>query len=511
MDHLAPVDLSGRIRLALNALLGLLDASQRHRPHWAIGLKDGALLPFQPHGGWDLCHDVARALHAIGMVEQTLGVRVEDAIWRDLAEQQYALFAAGDDLPGTVDDRSGNYFVHLHNIRESTHGLTALIRRGDARAQTLCRAMVRRVLAEMDPDGTIYVQRLPAYVSAYTSQPHQEGRAIDALVRYYRLTGDDAALDLAQRMAAYALAHCFAPEGRILEEAGSHGHSLTAILAGMLDLALLTGDGDMLLRCKAIYDVGMPRFNSTFGWSMESLQVHALRGESNNTGDLLRAALLLGRAGWPNYLEHAERILRGHLLPSQVLDVSDLPDDASDEEALSRRASRLRGGWSFPTPSAYVLDKDSPLVTYDITSGAADGLCEALRATITSDAVGVRVNLLLSQQAEGVRVVSRLPREGRLEITNRSGRALLVRIPSWVAAGALEVVADGQPVSGSRHNGYLTLAAAVRDVTLAFPVAEKRTRESITYVTHTIDWRGDQIVAMSPCGVLRPMFPACTD
>ncbi len=59
-----------------------------------------------------------------------------------------------------------------------------------------------------------------------------------------------------------------------------------------------------------------------------------------------------------------------------------------------------------------MLDKDSPLVTYDIPSGAVDALCEALRAAITSDEAGGRVNLLFSAEAEGVRVNSDLPREG---------------------------------------------------------------------------------------------------
>ena len=131
--------------------------------------------------------------------------------------------------------------------------------------------------------------------------------------------------------------------------------------------------------------------------------------------------------------EDAERILRGHLLPSQVIDVDDLPD-APDEtdDSLHRRASRLRGGFSFPTPNDYLLRPDATITTYDITSGAVDGMCEALSSIITSDDAGVRINLLFSHEAEGVRLTSHLSQTGRLEIENRSGRPLLVRIPSWV-------------------------------------------------------------------------------
>ena len=46
------------------------------------------------------------------------------------------------------------------------------------------------------------------------------------------------------------------------------------------------------------------------------------RGEANNTGDLIEAALLLGDAGYSRYFEDADRMLRNHLLASQVVDTS---------------------------------------------------------------------------------------------------------------------------------------------------------------------------------------------
>ena len=63
------------------------------------------------------------------------------------------------------------------------------------------------------------------------------------------------------------------------------------------------------------------------------VHLHNVRESTHALTALIRrAALLLGRAGWPEYFEDAECILRGHLLPSQVIDVDDLPDepDAAD-------------------------------------------------------------------------------------------------------------------------------------------------------------------------------------
>lgn len=512
MQHLEPVDLLHHIRLGLNALVGGLDPTGKHMPYWSFNMKDGQLRPLVHQGAWEWCHDVARALHGLNTVEQSTGERVEEAIWRDLADLQIALFDEADDLPGAPDDSTGKRFVHLHNIREATHGLTGLIRRGDERARTWSRRMIRAVRRALDENGTIHPERLPPYVADYNYQPSQEGRAVDALVRHYRQTEDPVALELAGLMTHYALDHCFSPEGRIKEEAGNHGHSINALVAGMADLALITGNADMLRRVKAIYDVGCPRFNSSFGWSMESLDRFTGRGESNNTGDLLRAALILGQAGWPQYFEHAERILRGHLLPSQVIEVDDFAEEADAQDgARSGLASRLRGGFGFPTPNDFLASSEAGLVVYDITSGAVDGLCEALNAAITLDQAAVRVNLLLSHEAHDVRVTSHLSKEGRVEMENRSGRNLLVRIPSWVAPEDVSLTVNGSEHDKVFVNSYLLVPPKARlsSCTISFPMRDERTTELICFTKYTIGWRGDQILAMSPVAEHRPMFPAC--
>ncbi len=84
---------------------------------------------------------------------------------------------------------------------------------------------------------------------------------------------------------------------------------------------------------------------------------------------------------------------------------------------------------------------------------------------------------------------------------------MLVRIPPWAEPGTLRAEVDGQLWLGPLVEGYLLLRRAGRACTVTFAMAERRSVESICYVKHTIDWRGDQIVAMSPQGALRAMFP----
>lgn len=512
MKILEPVDLLYHLRLGQNALLGGLDFTQKYMPYWYCGVENGKLSGFHHTGAWDRCHDVARAIHGLCTVEEVTGDRVEESILLDLTEHLFSLFDESDDLPGTINDDTGKRFVHLHNIRETIHALTALIRRGNDRAEYWGRRMVRKVLLALDEKGKIHLERLPGYIESYNHQPSQEGRAVDALVRYYRVSEDEAALELAILMTTYALENCFTVEGALTEEAGTHGHSINALVAGMLDLALLLNDAVMLRRLKKIFDVGLPRFNSSFGWSMESLNNFTPRGESNNTGDFLRAALLLGKAGYPDYFGNAERIIRGHLLPSQVLEVERFSDEPNTEDRLSNLASRIRGGFAFPAPNDLIEDpKKDSLMVYDITSGAVDGLCEAWRAIITEDNAGIHINLLFDFEVKGVRVKSYLSTKGQVDIENTTGRNIFVRIPRWVRSADVRLKAKGVEKARRFIGSYLLIPGrdGYQAITVEFPMRDARIVESIAFKQYTIDWRGDQIVAMLPPGEYMPMFPPC--
>jgi hypothetical protein len=515
MRLLEPVDLLFHIRLGQACLLGCLDPADRHVPHWLCGFNHGRVTEFQYHGCWDLCHNIGRALHALSMAEEVTGDHVDESVIADLSYHLFALFDRDEGLPGTMDNNTGKYFSHLHNVREVTHGLTALIRRGSDRAASLAERMIHLVWQAVDETGRIHLDRLPPSIEAnekYTNHPHQEGRAVDALVRYYRVTGNPEALDLAGRMTRFALDHCFTPAGTLTPRAGTHGHSINALVAGMADLALVTHDAGLLQRVKEIFDVGLPCFNSSFGWSNETVGGH-LRGESNNTGDLLRAALCLGRAESFDYFERAERILRGHLLPSQVIDVdkgSDTPGE--NDEARRRLVSRIRGGFSFPLPNDLLYQPDAPIVTYDVTSGAVDALCETYKNIWTEDSAGLHVNLLITSKHKDARMKSFLSGQGRIELECPAGRNVFVRIPTWVSRCDLRLTVNGTNCPPTFVGPRLLIAEKPerQSVTLEFPVPERREVESVDGREYTTLWRGDQITAMSPSGTYLPMFPPCT-
>ena len=87
------------------------------------------------------------------------------------------------------------------------------------------------------------------------------------------------------------------------------------------------------------------------GWVIENWDrqgAEADVGEVNNTGDIVETALILGRHGFPGYYDDAERILRCHLLPSQLRDNSFIPGPPNPQNEDGRRNIADRHLGAFP-------------------------------------------------------------------------------------------------------------------------------------------------------------------
>ena len=162
-------------------------------------------------------------------------------------------------------------------------------------------------------------------------------------------------------------------------------------------------------------------------WVKESVNAKYGRGEANCTADLIEAACLLGASGYSSYFEDAERMLRNHLLASQMDDLSWVVENegmANTEkrahEGLRRRA---RGAFCFGEPNGFHSYNS------DLTGAALQGIAAAWEHIITCEDNGnVRINLLLSREHEAVSVTSgntNLVVEAKRPIETLSIRVLL--------------------------------------------------------------------------------------
>jgi hypothetical protein len=269
-------------------------------------------------------------------------------------------------------------------------------------------------------------------------------------------------------------------------------------------LADLMGDTRLLARVKTFYDNGLNDLRDALGWAIESSRPEANPdfGEINSTGDILETALILGRWGYSEYYGDTERMLRSHLLPSQLRDIAFIaePDNPMGADGKRDVARRHQGAFGFPAPYGHQPVGVTRLgFNLDIVGGGVASLCEAYGEIARRTAAGHRVNLLLDHEKDALAVQSPYTHDS-LRITVKQAAPLFVRIPAGVAASDINVSGGSAPVQ--MMNGYLFLDSPPLDtpLTISFPLPEYEL--VLKHRTHDIRvrMRGDQAVAMDNFG-----------
>ena len=409
----------------------------------------------------------------------------------------------------TIGGRPINFSPH--NLREGFHALYALARyRKDDEACRLAERSIAAIFDLWNPDRGWDVQRLGALGLNYQECKgfvHGEARMLGPLVKYYRATHYGPALELALILKEKAITEFFTAEGdydwdRFMTR---HSHSITCVMSSLAQLADLLEDAALMMRVKAFYDNGLWEMRDEIGWSPERTdQEGSDHGEANNTGDILETALILGRWGYPEYYHDAERILRCHLLPSQLRDVSFITDPPNPDgvDGLRDVANRHLGAFGLPAPYGHDSvgkgrGSGSVCFNMDIVGGTVGSLCEAYREVVRSTPTSHWVNLLFDHKTNTVRVQSPYTHDC-LSVELKQSGPLFVRIPPW--CNREEVNVKGYEARPVWTNGYLFFSDVLvgQAIKLCFPLKETQITLSEQQHIHPIrvKMRGDAVVAM---------------
>ena len=468
------------------------------------------------HEYWGSPHMVGRFLDALAVSAPVIDRPADEEVVEGLRRLLHDCLdhPTGLAFDTLANPQKGQREAAMHHCREVLLALTGLLQwRGCDRSQALARRFVRTIEAATRDTGTFPAPGLSE--SGWVAHPAEEnypnthsGRLVGALVKYYRVSQDPVALDLAVRFADHNIARTFTPEGELTEAAGTHLHSTEGTVTAIIDLGLLTNKADYIETGKRLYDVGLRPWRTSFGWAKEGRNESRDRGEANNTGDFIEAALLLGQAGYREYFGDAERFIRNGLLASQIVNTDWIPeyDGTPDTEdyIYSDVRRRAKGAFAFTTPNDYHS------YNTDLVGGAVQSLCEAWQAIVTEDQAGLHVNLLLGRESEALTLRSHLPEEGRLEITLRQAHPLFVRLPSWLARETLQVHVNDESRSPSfhRHEVFLPDLVPGDRVELTFQQTARQTTEMAKGFAeaYRIDWLGDTIVDMAPQGKIVRLY-----
>lgn len=513
LNNVNTTDVRDAIRLGCQTMCSVFNADDNHIPFFGSRVRPAAELSFS--WAYSEAHVPGRHLNALLNAENVAGIMLdEDCIDH---HAQAAFFSYGGSVPlplnrARVDGPLVNFLPH--NVREGFHALYALAHfRQSARAYEMVEASIDAILNWWDPvKGWDYgylegelgltVQRSTFIVGL--------ARTIGPLVKLYQATSCASALELAIVLAQKATKDFFHADGSYDREFfGTHTHSTTCVMSSLAQLAELTSDAHLMVRVRAFYDNGLWQIRDELGWVIENSADGAVpdRGEVNNTGDIVETALILGRWGYPEYYQDVERILRSHMLPSQLRDVSFIqePSNPAGEDGKRNVAQRHLGAFGFPAPYGHEpLGAESVSFNMDIVGGAVGTLCAVYRDLTHSDQAGHWVHLLFDHETSAVEVESPYTHPCLRVRMKRTG-PLFVRIPTWVDHKQLQIRgSDVETHNDKPHfvNGYLCIARPPlnRWIEIDFSLAEQeitlkhRTREI------GVRLRGDEVVAMQSFG-----------
>ena len=283
-------------------------------------------------------------------------------------------------------------------------------------------------------------------------------------------------------------------------------------MSSLAQLAELVDDASLLLRIKAFYDNGLNEISDALGWVIESSREdqdegHLDRGEINNTGDIVETALILGQSGYLRYFEDAERILRCHLLPSQLRDIAfiDEPDNPDNRDGLRNVATRHQGAFGLPAPYGHEpIGSEEISFNMDIVGGGVGSLCEAYRSGTRFNSTGHHVNLLFDHVTDAIKVESAYTHNA-FAVTLKKPGPLWIRVPSWVERRSMT------PPTAAQFVGdliFIPEQPVGNPVILSYNLAEReivlnhRSRDIRTRL------RGDSVVAMENFGADLTFFDA---
>lgn len=324
LSNVNSTDLRDAVRLGCQTMTRAFNPHDGDRPFFSAFVRPAGRLGWSNH--YSDAHVPGRHLNALVAAKTYLDLEIDEEALRKHADALY--FSYGGEIPLPLNRASiwaGRPEVFLaHNLREGFHGLNALIlASGEDRAFDLACQSIDFIQKNWDPRSGWSFQEAPSgFIPNHVVSGI--GRAIGPLVKIYANTQHKPALALAQEVAGAAL-EFYPAGGRYLgDRLGSHVHSITSTLSSLAQLAEITGDSAMLQRVADFYGRGLWEIRDDVGWAIESTRPDANpdRGEVNTSGDILETALILGAQHDAACYGDAERILRCHILPSQLRDLS---------------------------------------------------------------------------------------------------------------------------------------------------------------------------------------------
>jgi len=326
------------------------------------------------------------------------------------------------------------------------------------------------------------------------------GTFILPLTRYYELSGDERARELAEGLSKYMLYESclYGYDGRFI----GHFHRNMWSVAGILKYAALIKNEQYFSRALQIYEFAT-KSGSTFGWfpEMVSLKEPSLEYcETCCIYDMIYGALILAQSGLDEYWDKVACYTKNHLIQSQVQNT----DIIKDKDL----AKRLLGGFSGWTQVNDYFTKDGRIyICGCCTFHGVKALHYVWKAVTERVNNSIYINLLFDKDDKDIKIRTYLPEKGQIEVGVKQPTDVYLRIPCW-AKKNLVVKLAGKVINPTWKGNYLRLKNIIpgKKIQVRFTLTESRTEEEVGGRRFQIEWCGDTVMQISPKGKIFPLY-----
>ena len=456
----------------------------------------------------------SRQLQAAGMVRAMSGRT--PALWRTWREAVLAMVEPSTGLlvrPRTPWSRPevemGGHALTLYAF------VTDFAVSGDERL----RDAARRMIAGMAPSWrTRWPTEEPQFAAGFT---------IKSLMAAVRTAGIEEALPFARELAQVVLeqAGLFGPDDTFRH--GGHMHGNLRTLLGLYDYARYVGDAALERRVQNVFR-WVNTQKTRFGFLPE---VIGRRGDIVNCEtcalmDWLGLAASMALAGCDELWGEIERMVRNHLVESQVADTSWLAAEPAraDTAQFSWRGvgDRMRGGWAGWSSPTHILAARETLNAHWGTEELRDktrafqnccggsgphALYIAWAVAASFEAGRLSVNLHVDRDIQEATVRCFQPWRGATTVTLKRACRVRIRLPDFVRPGEVTVAGRTGPIGCDVRGGWIDAGErpAGECLEVAYPLPVVRELVSVGNPGrrawgYAVTWKGDSVIRMEPTG-----------
>jgi hypothetical protein len=494
--------LEEHVKRSFNYLDRMVDKD--HLPYFNVFLTD----PCQAAHDWPDFGDVtARQYQAAVMARRMTGITsANEKIW---LEKLLGYIAEDGLLHRPVLDFSG-YETDMGEGALVLYALaTAYADAPDARLESAIKKMV---------DG-LYDRK-----DALRGGNIGDGFVLIDLMAVVRILGYRPALELASVIVDHVLniQELFTPENRFKGQAHMHGNLRTLI--GIALYAAYTDDNALLDMTNAIYRYVRDETGTRFGFIPEEAwrEDDIVMCETCALMDYIGLMAVLARRGHEEYFDDMERLVRNHLVESQLADSSWLKSDKKkpDTEQFTYNdvGGRMTGafaGWS--SPNHFLAAKENlfwggpelrgktRLFQNCCGGSGTHAYYIAWKNSAFIENGFLNINMHIDKLLPEAEIRCYQPFTGLLTVRMTRSCPVRSRIPSFTCAEDVRTTINGKPVKTKTQKNYLLIsgAAAGDMIEIRYPLPMYSETVAVGNPGHKkygydVLWKGDTVIRMTP-------------